>query len=238
MAPGVRPVAAAISRTLLPSASPTAIRLSIGFSPRVLATRSGSIRCWLLGSDNQDQRGHVARAVVRLGHGDGFDMHHERRGTGRAGQQHRPADRDGPGGRQRAGQEPVQTGPIGRLPRPQHPLPVRQPRATSQEATGAVIDLQDLPAPVQVDDPNPGILQQGGRGRGPRPGPDQRLPDAHKVPDLGQQPLQQRDRRRPPALRGHRIAETPGYVGAIRPVQAHVQALLIVAPTQEVVVAR
>ena len=38
-------------------------------------------------------------AVVRLGHGDGFDMHHERRGTGRAAQQHRPADRDGPGAR-------------------------------------------------------------------------------------------------------------------------------------------
>ena len=108
----------------------------------------------------------------------------------------------------------------------------------AREATGAVIDLQDLPASVQVDDPNPGILQQGGRGRGPRPGPDQRLPDAHKVPDLGQQPLQQRDLHRPPAIRGHRIAETPGYVGAIRPVQAHVQALLVVAPTQEVVVAR
>ena len=58
------------------------------------------------------------------------------------------------------------------------------------------------------------------------PGPDQRLPDAHKLPDLGQQPLQQRELRRPPAIRGHRIAETPGYVGAIRPVQAHVQALL------------
>ena len=99
-------------------------------------------------------------------------MRHERRGPGRAGQQHRPADRDGPGGRQRAGHEPFKTGPIGRLPRPQHPLPVQQPLAASQEATGAVIDLQDLPAPVQVDDPNPGILQQGGRGRGPRPGPD------------------------------------------------------------------
>ena len=171
MAPGVRPVAAASSRTLLPSASPTAIRLSIGVSPRVLVTRSGLIRCWLLGSIKQDQRGHVARAVVRLGHGDGFDMHHERRCPGRAGQQHRPADRDGPGGWQRPGHEPFKTALIGRLPRSQHSIPGRQPLARSQEAAGAVIDLQDLPAPVQVDDPNPGILKQGARGRGPRPGP-------------------------------------------------------------------
>ena len=70
-------------------------------------------------------------------------MHHERRGTGCAGQQHRPADRDGPGGRQRAGHEPFKTALIGRLPCPQHPLPVRQPLAALQEATGAVIDLQD-----------------------------------------------------------------------------------------------
>ena len=53
---------------------------------------------------------------------------------------------------------------------------------------GAVVGLQDLAAPVQVDDANPGIVEQAGLGHVQRLGADQRLPDADKLAKVGQQP--------------------------------------------------
>ena len=119
----------------------------------------------------------------------------------------------------------VETDLVGRRAGAQPPVPVPHPIAASQEATGAVVGLQDLPAPIQVEDADPRILEQGGHGRGARLGGDQRLPDTDELSEMGQQPGDDRDLRRPPARRGHGIVETPGDVGAVRTVQAHVQAI-------------
>ena len=102
--------------------------------------------------------------------------------------------------------------------------------AVSQDAAGAVIRCHDPPAPVQVEDADPRIIQQRGHGRVARRGPDQRLSDPDELPDMGEQILDHRNLGRPPAIRGHGIAEAPSHMGAIRPVQAHVQAILIFAP--------
>ena len=100
--------------------------------------------------DNQHQRGHVPRAVVRVRDAaHRLDVHHERRHRGRAAEPHRPADRDGAGGRQRVAHQPVETDLVGRRAGAQPPVPVPHPIAASQEATGAVVDLQDLPAPIR-----------------------------------------------------------------------------------------
>ena len=89
-----------------------------------------------------------------------------------------------------------------------------------------------------MENADPGVVEQGGRGRVPRIGADQRLPDADKLPDMGEQFPDHCDLRRPPAIRGHGIAEGPGHMGAIRPVQAHVQAILVSGPGQYLVVGR
>ena len=54
-----------------------------------------------------------------------------------------------------------------------------------QEAPGAVVPLQDPPAPVQFEDADPRVVEQGGHGRAPRPGADQRLPDADELAGYG-----------------------------------------------------
>ena len=118
----------------------------------------------------------------------------------------------------------------------QHLILVRQRITASEEATGAVVHRQDPPAPIQVEDADPRILEQGGHGRVPRLGADQRLPDVDELPDMGEQCLDQGDLRRPPAIRAHGIAEAPRHMGAIQPVEAHVQALLIPTPEQCLVV--
>ena len=106
----------------------------------------------------------------------------------------------------------------------------------SHEAAGAVIDRQDPLTPVQVEDADPRVPEQGGHGRVPRLGADQRLPDVDELSDVGREPPDHGDLRRPPAIRGDGIAKAPRHMGAIRPVQAHVQALLILAPEQCLVV--
>ena len=55
--------------------------------------------------------------------------------------------------------------------------------------------LHDPPAPVQFEDADPRVVEQGGRGRAPRLGAEQRLPDADELLDMGQQPLDHRSRR-------------------------------------------
>ena len=100
----------------------------------------------------------------------------------------------------------------------------------SEEAPGTVIHRQNPPAPVQVDDADPRGLEQGRHGRVPRLGTDQRLPDTDELTDMGHEPPDHRDLRRPPALRGDRIRERPGHAGTPRPVQEHVHALLILVP--------
>ena len=137
--------------------------------------------------DNQHQRGDVARAVVRLRDAHGLDVHHEGRQHGRATEQHRSTDRDRAGGRQRVAHQPLETDLVGRRAGAQHPVPVRQPIAVPQDAAGAVVGLYDPPTPVQVEDAYPWVVEQGGHGRVPRLGADQRLPDTDELTDMGQQ---------------------------------------------------
>ena len=87
----------------------------------------------------------------------------------------------------------------------QHPIRIRQLLTVSEEATGAVIRRQDPPAPVQVDDADPRVVEQGRHGRVPSLGADQRLPDADELSDVGREPPDHRDLRRPPAFRGDGI---------------------------------
>ena len=103
---------------------------------------------------------------------------------------------------------------------------------------GAVVRRQDPPAPVQFEDADPRVVEQGGHGRGPRLGADQRLPDADELLDMGQQPLDHRDPRRPPALRVDGIVQAPADVGAVQPGEPDVQAVLHPGPAQDLVVGR
>ena len=118
---------------------------------------------------------------------------------------------------------------VGRPASPQFPAPVRQPVAVPQDGAGAVIRLYDLSPPVQVDDPNPGGVEQVGHGRAQRLGADQGLPDPDKLPNVGQQSFNQCELRGFPATRGDGVMDTPGDVGPVRPVQAHPQAILSAA---------
>ena len=113
--------------------------------------------------------------------------------------------------------------------------PVRQPIAAPQDAAGAIVDRHGPPAPVQLDDAYPWVVEQGGNRRVPCLGADQRLPDADEEPDMRQQRRDHRDPRRPPAIRVDRIAEIPGDVGAVQPFEPHVQAVLATAPRQRLV---
>ena len=172
--------------------------------------------------DNQHQRGHVPRSVVRLRAAHRLDVHHERRHHGRAAERHRPTDSDRARGWQRVAHQPFETDLVGRRTGAQHPVPVQQPIAVPQEAPGAVVPLQDPPAPVQFEDADPRVVEQGGHGRAPRPGADQRLPDADELLDMGQQPLDPRDPRSPPALRVDGIVQAPADVGAVQPGETEV----------------
>ena len=118
----------------------------------------------------------------------------------------------------------------------QPPVPVPQPIAAPQDGVGAVVARHDPPAPVQLENADPRVIEQGDHGRVPHLGGDQRLPDADELSDMGQQPLDHRDLRRSPAIRGHGIAETPGDVGAVRTIPAHVQAILVFGPEHYLVV--
>ena len=64
------------------------------------------------------------------------------------------------------------------------PFPVRQPVAVPEDVAGAVVDLQDPPAPVQMNDAHPRTVEQAGHGRASRPGAHQRLADADELPDV------------------------------------------------------
>jgi len=62
---------------------------------------------------------------------------------------------------------------------------VRQPIAAPQDAAGVAVGVDDPPTPVQVEDAYPRVVEQGGHGRVPRRGADQRLPDTDELPDMG-----------------------------------------------------
>ena len=126
----------------------------------------------------------MPRAVVRVRDVHRLDMHHERRQQGRAAEHHRPTDRDRARGRQRVAHQPFETDLVGRPAGAQHPVPVPQPVAAPQDGVRAVVRRQDPPAPVQFQDAGPRVVEQGGHGRGPRPGTDQRLPDADELLDI------------------------------------------------------
>ena len=113
--------------------------------------------------DNQHQRGHVPRSVVRLRAAHRLDVHHERRHHGRAAEHHRPTDSDRARGRQRGAHQPFEADLVGRRAGAQHPVPVQQPIAVPQEAPGAVVPLQDPPAPVQFEDADPAAEAQTAR---------------------------------------------------------------------------
>ena len=83
-----------------------------------------------------------------------------------------------------------------------------------------------------------GLSSRAVTGRVPRFGADQRLPDPDELPDMGQQPRDHRDPRRPPAIRVDGVAEGPGDVGAVRPVEARVHRVLLAGPGQRLVVGR
>ena len=177
--------------------------------------------------DNQDQRSDRLRSVVRLRDRHGIDVHDQRRQPGRTAQQGRPAEGDSIGGRQRVGHQPLQTQLVVRIAGAEQPVVVRQPVTAPEDPAGTIINLQDPPAPVQVDDANPGIIKQGGHGRVAGLRADQRLPDADELSNMGHEPPDHRDLRRPPAIRGDGISERPSHAGGPRPVQEHVEAILI-----------
>ena len=152
MAALVCPVASAISRTLLPSATPDR-HVRLGRRQFQGRGHQGGIDARVAPRlDNQYQRGHVPRAVVRVREAHRLDVHHERRHHGRAAEHHRPADRDGARGRQRGAHQPVEPALVGRRAGAQPPVPVPHPIAAPQDGVGAVVARHDLPAPVPVED--------------------------------------------------------------------------------------
>ena len=108
--------------------------------------------------------------------------------------------------------------------------------ALTGDIPAALGDLANLKYLVLFDNSYPRVVEQGGHGRGPRRGADQRLPDADELPDMGQQPRHHRGPRRPPAIRVDGVAGTPDDVEAVRPIETHVQAVLHAGPEQHLVV--
>ena len=56
---------------------------TIANEPKGRGHQAGIDTMMALRLDNQHQRGNMPRAIVRFWNRDGFDVHHERRGTGR-----------------------------------------------------------------------------------------------------------------------------------------------------------
>ena len=185
---------------------------------------------------DQHQRRHVPRSVVGLRDGHGLDVHDERREQRRAAEQNRPADRGRVGRGQGTAHQPLQTSLVGGRASAQRSVPVRQPVAVPEDVAGAVVDLQDPPAPVQMNDAYPRIVEQAGHGRASRPGAHQCLADADELPDVARQFRNHRDSRSPPTDRVHRVTEAPGDAGAVGAVEPHSQAVLAIAPRQRLVV--
>ena len=198
-------MAAAISRTVWPSANLTAIWLSAAVSPRAAATKLGSMRGGRPRLGNQYQHGDALRPQVRLPATHGFDMHHELRRRGRAAQHHRSTD-GRTDGRERVGHQPLKTALVVRHEGMEQPAPVRQPIALPQDVPGAVIGRHDLAAPVQLNDAELGVVEQGRHGRTQRPGAGQRMVDADKLSEMGQQPFDHLQLWGPPAVRGDRVS--------------------------------
>ena len=154
------------------------------------------------------------------------EVHHERQGVRRAPHRHRPAGALPTERRQGACQQALQHGVVRRDARAQDPAVVDQAIAGAQQGQGPVVRRRDPPAPVQLDDAQPGGGEQVGERRAQGAGARQHLPDADELLDMGQQPLDHRDPRRPPALRVDGIVQAPADVGAGQPGELDVQAVL------------
>ena len=91
---------------------------------------------------------------------------------------------------------------------------------------GTVVGRHDPPAPVQVETPIRGLSSRAVTVVFPRLGADQRLPECGRNCRIwGNSAVTHRDPRR--AIRVDGVAEGPGDVGAVRPGETHVQAVLL-----------
>ena len=163
-----RPVAAAISRTVLPSASSTATRLSAGVRPRAAATESW-IDGFRLPVDYQDERGDAPGAEVDLASADGIDVHRESGADARGGGS--GANRPHPARPEWAARAPALPGERRRRRAAGHgdSGPVEERIALPEDFSRAFVRRDDPPATVEMDDPQAARLQQAGEGQSPAP---------------------------------------------------------------------
>ena len=89
-----------------------------------------------------------------------------------------------------------------------------------------------------MDDAQPGGVEQLRQGRAQSVGPGQRLLDAHRLTDMGQETPDRVEPRGRPAVPVDRVVDDPDDARAIGPVQAHIDAVPGVGAGQQLVVCR
>ena len=115
-------------------------------------------------------------------------------------------------------------------------VPVAQPVPGQQQCAGAIVDRRDPPAPVELDDAPPDVVEQRKERRAERPCIHQRLPHPHELANRRQQPPDRLHPLRRPLVPVDGIVEDDDDAHAVRPVEPHVEAVERLRVGQKLVV--
>ena len=137
------------------------------------------------------------------------------------------------GRRHQAGEAGVVFRPMGT----QEPALLRQAVTLPEEVAGAVVRCQEATAPVQMDDADAGLVEEGAERRPQGLGAGQGAADVDVVADVRQQALDHAGLDGPP-VRGDRVQNSPGKVRAVQAAQPHVEAVAGIGPGGEFIVCR
>ena len=140
--------------------------------------------------------------------------------------------------RQRLSQQRFQTGVVGLQTGVQKAVLVKQPVTLTQHGTGPVVRLDHPTAPIQVNDADPGVVEQLAEGAVQGFGADHHPTDLHELPDMRQQTMDHLELGGVPAACFNGVGKGPDDTRVVRPVQARVQAVLGAGVAHALVVRR
>ena len=104
--------------------------------------------------------------------------------------------------------------------------PVPEPVGFQQDLPGAVVRFQDPPAPIQLKETGPSVVEQGGERRAQSSGLGYRVPDACELAQVGRETLKGPDLIVPPASALGGVPQRQDDRAPVQPVQPHVKAML------------
>ena len=175
---------------------------------------------------------------VRLRPAHRVDVQRQRRLWERAADHRRAGGALNPERRQRPRQHRLELGVVLRRAGVEEPVLVEQTFAGPDHIPGVVVRRHDPPAPVKLHNAQPCVVEQRRQGRTQRAGPGQRLLRAHALTDMGQETLDRVELGGRPDVPVDRVVDDPDDPRAIRPVQAHVDAVAGAGAGQQLVVRR